>query len=164
MMRREKRARREDGFSLLEVMMAMVILLIALLGIFGLLNSGVLMNQDTMSTSQAADFAHKRLETVRNTPFAGVGTKGSAIGLATGLASDDGRADADLTNLGLANATWDRQVVVVPNPTYYSGSAVKRVTVTVDWGPANARRQMRLITYVSRTGLNSTSRSIEPTI
>lgn len=163
-MRREQRARLEGGFSLLEVVVAMVVLLVAILGIFQLLNSGILMNRDTICTSRAGDFAHKRLESVRNTPFEGIQSKGSTTGLASSLANDDERADEDLANLGLENATWDRQVVVVPNSTYRSGTAIKRVTVTVTWGPASAQQEVRLITYVSRTGLNNTSRAIEPTM
>ncbi len=160
-MHRRGVAARQAGFTLLEVMIALVVLLLGVLGIFGLLNSSIVMNRNSVETSKAAHFAQKRLETIRNTPFIEVEPRGATN--YPRLANDDAAADQELQQLGLSgSATWDRQVLRVDS--YASGDALKRVVVTVTWGKAGETDSVSLVTYVSRGGLNNTARMIEPSL
>lgn len=148
----------EHGFTVLEVIIALMVVLVGLLGVFALLNSSIVMNRDSAETAKATHFAQKRLEIVRNVPFYEVQAKGATT-FAT-LSTDDGLADAELRSLGLSGTpSWNREVMLVG--TYDSGDALKRVVVTVTWGRAGETRRVSLATYISRNGLSNTGRAIE---
>ena len=100
------------GFTLLEVMIAMVILAVSLLGLAGLqmvsLNSNSLASQITEATTLAQD----RLERLITTPFANLsGGGGGNVTGATGV-------------------TYNVQWTVNPDPPVGSRA---NVTVTVQW-------------------------------
>ena len=161
-MHRRGVAARQAGFTLLEVMIALVVLLLGVLGIFGLLNSSMVMNRNSVETSKAAHFAQKRLETIRNTPFIEVEPRGATN--YPRLANDDAAADQELQQLGLSAAAPHRVRQVLRVDSYASGDALKRVVVTVTWGKAGETDSVSLVTYVSRGGLNNTARMIEPSL
>ena len=159
--------RGEAGFTLLEIMFALVVLLVGILGIFGLLNSSILLNRETAETSKATHFAQKRLEAVRNTPFDAIAScdKYASPVVSAGDATlnpDDGNAVTELANLGLSGTVkWKRDVTTIGS--WGSGENLLRVVVSVSWGgTGDASRSVQLVTYVSRSGLNNTSRYVNP--
>lgn len=148
----------EHGFTVLEVIIALMVVLVGLLGVFALLNSSIVMNRDSAETAKATHFAQKRLELVRNLPYYEVQAKGQTT--FSTLSTDDATADTELQNLGLSGTpAWNREVALVG--TYGSGDALKRVVVTVTWGSGGETRRVSLVTYVSRNGLGNTSRAME---
>jgi prepilin-type N-terminal cleavage/methylation domain-containing protein len=138
---------RESGLTLIEVMVTMVILVVGLLSMVSLMNSGILMNRKASDDARATQFALKRLEEARNTPFDLVLSKGA------GMYAQDAAADTELASFGLATpATWNRQVTTVT--TYSGNDSLKTVVVTVSWGTGAQQRDAQMVTYVARTGLN----------
>jgi len=147
--------RAERGRSLIEVLFAMCLLLVAVMATASLLHSSIIMNRLSSEGARATNFLLERLEEVRNTPFDQVVSKGE------GMAAQDSAASAKLASLGLApaadslqGATWSRRVVAVPAAD--GRTSLKAVEVGVVWGVGEAQREVRLTTYVAQTGVNKT--------
>jgi len=115
------------GFTLIEVLIALVILSVALLGLAGL------MVQTTKNTSfgglmtEGATFAQDKLEELRATPWGN-------------LASFSGVDQPQGSN----KITYNRNWTVQPNPPSL-GDTVRTISVTVTWND----RTQRTITLLS---------------
>lgn len=74
----------EDGMTLVEVMVAMLILLVGVIGVFGLLDTSSRITSQNLSRDAATALAREQLERVRELPY---GSLASAAGVATSLSS-----------------------------------------------------------------------------
>lgn len=155
----------KQGFSLIEVLIGISILVVGVLGMAGLFNSGILMNRRSIEETQAANFALARLEEVRNLPFDAVGNKGT-ISLDTTANNDFAALRLPPCNTG--PATWNRMVQVIgcypalSDPNVTQNQSLKAVTVTIQWdkdplGKLPYGRSVSLVSYVARTGMGKTA-------
>lgn len=121
---------KKNGFSLVEVLVAMVVLSVGLLGIAGMMASTVRNNHSAYHRSQATWLAYDMLDRVRanrdaalapaNNFNIALGTANSAV---TGIVG--GEVNAWKNRLAAALPAGDGSVTVVP--------ATRRVTVVVRW-------------------------------
>jgi len=121
--------RREEGFTVVEVMVAVVNLGIVLLGINAVLLSGFAQAAVSKAASDAAAVAQQQLETLRDVSYANI------------LA-----APTTTVTVGSYTYTVNRTVTVndpVPN--------IKHITVTVTWNLQGARSYVAE-TYFSDAG------------
>jgi prepilin-type N-terminal cleavage/methylation domain-containing protein len=108
-----RRSEKSKGFSLIEVLIALVILSISLLALAGLMVTTTRTNSFGGHLTEAVTFAQQRLEQFRVAPYATIATPGAPV-IQTGIPSG-----IDYT------INW----VVVPNV----GDTLRRVTITITW-------------------------------
>jgi prepilin-type N-terminal cleavage/methylation domain-containing protein len=111
-----KLLKRSKGFSLIEVMVALVILAIALLALAGLMVTTTRNNSWGGHMTEAATFAQDKLEQLRATPFGMV-----ALNTTT--------TDNPVSSTGI---TYTRSWVAVPNIAP-PGNTLDVITITVSW-------------------------------
>lgn len=80
-----ERLRREDGFGLVELVTALVIMNIAIFGLFAMFNAGVLSMARASRTSTAAVLAEKQMELYRSMLYQDIGLEATLV---TAAASD----------------------------------------------------------------------------
>lgn len=117
------------GFSLLELMISVAILLIVISGLFVTFVYCILMNESNNNLVKAANDAQYVLEQIK------------------GVTSYDGinsYSPPALNNLPNEN---------IPNPTITDlyGNQVKEITVNVNWVERNRQRNFQLSTRIART-------------
>jgi len=110
------RLTRSKGFSLIEVMIALVILAVALLGLAGLMVTTTKNNSFGGHITEAATFAQDKLEQLRATPF----------GM---IALNTTQTDNPVGSTGI---TYTRSWVAVPNIPP-PGNTLDVITITVSW-------------------------------
>jgi len=121
----------ENGFSLIELMIAMAILAIGLLGLAGLQGTAINGNQHGNMISQATVLAQDTIELIQNTTFDDIDT----------ATNPDLPASASVGG-------FDRAILIEDDTPL---NELKRVTVTVSWRKLN-RHQVVLRTIVSDEG------------
>ncbi len=117
--------RKEDGFSLIEIMIALSIFAVVALGLAQLQISVIKQRIEAKKYARALNYAESLMEKVRMTPFNSVNQ--------TGMASDISIPSPDDT-------IYERSL------TTDSGSTIKLVTVKVKWKNSQG-------TFVSRNSL-----------
>ena len=108
-----KEEARPQGFSLIELLIALVILSISFLGLASLMIQTTKNNSFGYCMTEAATFAQDQLENFRTSPWANVVT------------GNDVR-------LGSAGANYARNWVVVPNGVP-PNDTIKEITITISW-------------------------------
>lgn len=103
---------RTDGFSLLEILIAIVVLSVGLLGLVGLQSSALQMNSSATSRSIATDYANAMIDKVHtNNPGAKAGNYSvSSSGTLYGDASDYARKDTEKWLANLKNSVPNARV------------------------------------------------------
>ncbi len=124
----------DAGFTLIEVIVALA-LLTATLVIFGSALSAIPLTKAARNQNVAYHVAAKKLEELRNTPFANLPSSGSF-------------ADPALNNLSNASG----QITIAD---YEESTEIKQVTVTIWWSdPVGPTKSMSVETLMARNGLN----------
>jgi len=108
-----RRLAKSKGFSLMEVLIALVILSISLLALAGLMVTTTRNNSFGGHLTEAVTFAQQRLEEFRVAPYATLVTPG-APAIQTGVPS---------------GIDYSINWIVVPN----ADDCLRRVTITVNW-------------------------------
>ncbi|MBI3946191.1 MAG: prepilin-type N-terminal cleavage/methylation domain-containing protein [Armatimonadetes bacterium] len=130
------RPKRSRGYSLIEVIVAISVVVVGLLGVFHLMTTNLLTNMDARNRAVATHFAERQLEAARSVPFALVTSQAAA-------------ASPDLADLG-PSATWERTVTPVGGSTTMSG-----VAITVRWLHQGHPQALTLTTLINRDGINA---------
>ena len=121
----------EKGFSLIEVMIAMAILSIGLLGLAGLQGTAINGNYHGNTITQATVLAQYTIEQIRNTDYDSI--------IVDNFPLTQNNVDASI---------YDRAILIEPDLPL---EELKRITVTVSWRKQN-RHQVVLRTIVSDEG------------
>ena len=126
------------GFSLLELMIAVALLVIGVLSATFMFSRGMFATSDVEATEQAIALAQERMESIRGTPFSSI-----SIGTTT-----------ESTPL----PDYSRQVAVslakdVP-PTGDSAGDLKQVVITVSWNTSGGQLSTSVTSYVANVANN----------
>jgi hypothetical protein len=135
-----KRLGNESGYSLAEVMVAIMLLTIAIIPMVGMFDTGLKSATQGSDYDKARALANKQMETAKNLTYVTVrddfpaGTGAPETGSSAGVIEASGRTDADYPGFEYRV----RKAYARPETTGITEDASARtmmtVTVTVDWG------------------------------
>ncbi len=132
---------KQSGFTLLEVLVAMMVLTIGLLGLAGLMASGMRNNHSAYHTTQATWFAYDmidRLRANRNVALAG-GYNGAALGAPANCSTTAPTGSIAAQDI----AGWKNMIAcALPagDGSVSVNSGNSRVTITVQWNDSRGTR------------------------
>ncbi len=128
---------KQNGFTLVEVLVATVVLTMAFLGTLGLLVSNINNNRLASQMTEATTLAQDRIERIKNTAFANV-TAASFP------------AEANIDENGAGGGIYSRTTTIT-NHVPPTGSQVrwKQATVTVTWTRDGTNHNVTLRTTLS---------------
>jgi type IV pilus assembly protein PilV len=140
--------RRQAGLSLIEVLVAVVLLSIGLLGLAGLQASGMRVGQSSIHRSQAAQLAHDMIERMRANA-----TRATDYNLALG---DAAPACASVAACDLRD--WRMRLQSLPAGTGAVTVSGQRATVLVQWDDSRGAGVLRgsAAADAARTSLRTT--------
>jgi type IV pilus assembly protein PilV len=119
---------RNEAFTLIEVMIALVVLSIGLLALAGLQVSAIKGNNFSKRMTIAVSIADERIEQIKSTPY-------------------DNIQSESATNLIVSNMNFTRQVVVTSN---HPLPNTKRIDLTVSWVDKAKSYSIPVSTIISR--------------
>ncbi len=135
-----KRFGNESGYSLVEVMVAIMLLTLAIVPMVGMFDTGLKVATQGSDYDKARTLANKQMETAKNLPYTTVrddfptGTGAPETGSSPGVIEVSGRTDADYPGFEYRV----RKAYARPGTTGITEDASARtmmmVTVTVNWG------------------------------
>ena len=125
------RSKRPRGFSLIEVLIALAILAISLLGLASLMVTTTRSNSFGNHMTEAATLAQDKLEWLRVTPW------------------DSIISDSDVVQGSIPDFNYTRTwtVSTLPNPTPPPADLQKAITITVSWN--DGKNSIRLLSVLS---------------
>jgi type IV pilus assembly protein PilV len=118
----------EEGFTLVEIMIALVVLSVGLVALAGLQISAIKGNAFSKRMSTAVSIANTRLEQIKNTPYANIQSETSI-------------------QLTEANMTFTRQVTVTSNTPLPN---TKTINVAVTWKDGTKSFTVPISTVISQ--------------
>jgi len=150
-----KKSKKQTGFSLIEMIVAILILAIASLGILGMFEFSLKVVAESKAKVGAVTIANEILETARNLPYNDVGTVGGLVG---GVIPQQ-----DIVNLNGINYTTSVSVDYVDDPfdgtvdlgTDELGNDYKKVRVAISWQSHFGNKEIISITTVAPKGIES---------
>ena len=120
----------KKGFTLLEILIALIIITLGTVVIVGLFNTGLISSLDAEKTTIAINLAQRRMEEIRNLGFANI---------------------ADEAKAGVSGfAGFQREVEVNDPAGVPTTDDLKEITVTVYWTYKGDEVNVSLMTYISR--------------
>jgi type IV pilus assembly protein PilV len=117
----------EDGFSLIELMITLVILSIGLVALAGLQVSAIKGNAFSKRMTAAVSIANQKLEQIKDTAYANILSESS-------------------TQITQSNMSFTRQVTVTNNSPLAN---TKTVNVTVTWSDGSNSHSVPITTIIS---------------
>jgi Tfp pilus assembly protein PilV len=148
------RAGDEGGFGLIELMAAMTILLIGILALFAMFESGIRHIKRASTITTAGALADKEMESFRAIKYASIGLPDTLVLSAAEPYSSDPAYQstaANRVNLVTCGTTPCTTKVPVQTLTGADGKDY-RVDTYVTWQTVGAGRQVKLVTIVVRDG------------
>jgi type IV pilus assembly protein PilV len=125
----------EQGFTLIEFLIAVMLLSIGLLGLVTLQSTAIRGNLDAKELTTAVFLAEKKMEELKNTSF------GS---LTLGTANDaHNPIDGSGQSGGIFSRTWNIQ-------NYTGSSQMKQITVSISWTLAGKSHSASIDTVIAR--------------
>jgi len=121
-------SRKSEGFTIIEVLIAIIILSVALLALAGLMTTTTKNNSWGAHMTEAATFAQDRLEELRATPWTMITTGSDTRHGATGI---------------VYTRSWE----VVPNTT----DTLRTVAITLNWND-RVSHSIRLLSVIWKQG------------
>lgn len=123
-----------NGFTLIEALLAILLLSVGLLGMSTLLHSVMGYNKYAETITTATTLAQDKMEAIKNTSFAGIVPE-------TPIKIDE---EGD----PVANGFYEREVTVTPDATFSTN--VIQITVRVSWSWKGATRDVELTTMIKK--------------
>lgn len=120
----------KSGFTLLEILIALIIITSGVVVIVGLFNTGLISSLDAEKTTIAMNLAQRRMEEIGNLDFANI--------------TDEAKAGVS----GFAG--FQREVEVSDPAGAPTTDDLKEITVTVYWTYKGDEVNVSLMTYISR--------------
>lgn len=129
MISRERRVKK-TGFTLLEILIALILCTLGVVVMAGLISSGLVGSSDAENTTIAMNLAQRRMEEIRNLGFSNISDepKDSVAGF----------------------SGFQREVEIDDPPGAPTTDDLKQVTVTVYWTTKGGEADISLVTYISR--------------
>lgn len=120
------------GFTVIEIIMAMAILAVGVIGVVRLLPVGLRASRSAEMMSKAAFVAQEKLEEIKLSGFEGI-TEGGAI-----LSGEEGAYvwEADVSNVSLDGL--------------FSSANIRQVNLVVQWQERGNTRSQEFITYIGK--------------
>lgn len=154
-----RRGRDEEGFTLIEVLMAAVVLVVGLIGLFGLLDVSVRATAATRTREDATNLARQIVEDARSIPYAQVSPTSitSQLRESSGLTGTSTEAGWQIVRRGIT-FTVTASECAIDDPKNGYGSGKKNGTFcsesetegTTDPQPANLKRITVNVKWVTR--------------
>ena len=131
------KVRNEEGFTLVEILAAVFVLAIAMIGVMGVFVNATILMGHVENVSIANNLISERIEVIRNMNYDNVLTVGGSF-------SSSGMDE-------LPNATGS-----VALEDAFTDGDIKRVNVTVSWTTDQGRAStITMATYVTRNGISN---------
>ena len=129
-----KRRKREEGFSLIEILIAMVILGIMLMTLISVFIYGYNVLSRTKQVALATQICQEEIERIRNLPFATILTLGTTF-----------------TNDKLASLKDGQGILALESSV---GNDIKKLTVSVTWAYRGQTLRKDIVTLITKLGVN----------
>jgi prepilin-type N-terminal cleavage/methylation domain-containing protein len=129
-----KRKNREDGFTLIEVLVTIMILAVVLIALFSCFIYGFTVISRVRQASIATQCLQEELELIRNMPFNNI------LSL-----------DSSFTNESLSLLEDSSGILSLED---YGGNDIKKLTVSVIWSYNGRQIRRDIVTFVTRKGIN----------
>ena len=124
----------KKGFTLIEIIMAMAILAIGIIGVVRLLPVGLKASKSSEMVSKGAFLAQKKLEELKLAGFDAVAGDEPSVA----LAGEE------------AGYTWAAEVAEVVLEDLISSDDIRSINLTVSWQERGKLRSQQFITYITR--------------
>jgi prepilin-type N-terminal cleavage/methylation domain-containing protein len=151
------RLRDEQGFGLIELLAALVVLSIGILALFAMFESGIRQLTRASTVTTAGALADKEMESYRAIKYASIGLPDTLVLAAAAPYSSDSAYSASATtrvNLVACGTAPCTTKVPVQTLTGADGRSY-RVDTYVTWQTVGAGRQVKLVTVVVRDGTDT---------
>ena len=125
---------REDGFTLIEVLVTIMILAVVLIALFSCFIYGFTVISRVRQASIATQCLQEELELIRNMPFNNI------LSL-----------DSSFTNESLSLLEDSSGILSLED---YGGNDIKKLTVSVIWSYNGRQIRRDIVTFVTRKGIN----------
>ncbi len=129
-----KRKNREDGFTLIEVLVTIMILAVVLIALFSCFIYGFTVISRVRQASIATQCIQEELELIRNMPF-----------------DDILSLDSSFTNESLTLLEDSSGILSLEDS---GGNDIKKLTVSVIWSYNGRQLRRDIVTFVTRRGIN----------
>jgi len=129
-----KRKNREDGFTLIEVLVTIMILAVVLIALFSCFIYGFTVISRVKQASIATQCLQEQLELIRNMPF-----------------NDILSLDSSFTNESLPLLEDSSGILSLEDS---GGDDIKKLTVSVIWSYNGRQMRRDIVTFVTRKGIN----------
>ena len=129
-----KRKKREDGFTLIEVLVTIMVLAVVLIALFSCFLFGFTVISRMRQASIATQCLQEQLELIRNMPF-----------------NDILSLDSSFTNESLPLLEDSSGILSLEDS---GGDDIKKLTVSVIWSYKGRQLRRDMVTFVTRKGIN----------
>jgi len=129
-----KRKKREDGFTLIEVLVTIMVLAVVLIALFSCFLYGFTVISRMRQTAIVTQCIQEELELIRNMPF-----------------NDILSLDSSFTNESLPLLEDSSGILSLEDS---GGDDIKKLTVSVIWSYNGRQMRRDIVTFVTRKGIN----------
>lgn len=154
------RAREESGFTLIEVMISLVVLLVALLGVAAAFPAGLVASRLGEDVTKATHLAQERIDQLRTLGYGTLASRAAAMATESpywahehfdGRLNPSGEDGLYTRDVGIQCWAWNGAAYVQSASPYASpcpSGSVLRVLVRVNWSFRGVARTVQLQTFV----------------
>ena len=152
------RVRSEQGFGLVELLAAMIVLMVGILALFAMFESGIRTIKRASTVTTAGALADREMENMRAIKYASIGLPDTLVLAAAAPYSSDPAYQSTAANRVTLNACGTAPCTTkVPVQTLTGADGKSyRVDTYMTWQTITGGRAVKLVTIVVRDGSNTT--------